>query len=162
MSDPHSKPRHFRPPTHTLSQSITTLITSHFGTAHKNQVYFDPHIKSKSIRSPHKNKSISIPGTKAKLISNQTLMSSQCFLHSKNKSVSIPPNKKNNFISTQTLNQVIFDPHTKPSQFRSHHWNQVNFDPHSNMKSISMPRHKNRVNFDPDTNQDIFRQAHKN
>ena len=56
---------------------------------------------------------------------------------------------KTKLISIHTLNQVIFDPHTKPSQLWSLHWNQVESDPphwnhvyfdhpHDN-KSFSMP-----------------------
>ena len=46
----------------------------------------------------------------------------------------MPPQHKNhsNF-HFHTINRAIFDPHTKPSQFRSLHWNQVNPDhPHWN------------------------------
>ena len=55
---------------------------------------------------------------------------------------------KTKSILTQAHNQVIFDSHTKPSQFRNLHWNQVNSDPphrnqvfsttHTTTKSILM------------------------
>ena len=101
-------------------------------------VNFDPRTenKSMSVLTPkpsqflpyHKNKSISIP----------TLKTSQSCM---------PPDTKTKLISIQTLNQVIFDPHTKPSQFWSLLWNQVNSDTprwnhvyfdHPHTKSISM------------------------
>ena len=41
------KPSKFRPPTQKPSQSIPALKTSHFRPAHKNQVNFDPNIKTK-------------------------------------------------------------------------------------------------------------------
>ena len=62
----------------------------------------------------------------------------------------MPPDTKTKLISIQTLNQVIFDPHTKPSQFWSLHWNQVNSDPpHWNHVYFDHPH--NQVNFDANT-----------
>ena len=54
-------------------------------------------------------------------------------------------------ISIQTLNQVIFNSGTKPSQFRSLHWHQVNSDlPYWNQVYFDHPQN-NQVNFDVNT-----------
>ena len=53
------------------------------------------------------------------------------------KSISILPDKKNMLISIQSLNQVIFEPRTKPSQFRSLHEIVSIPIPHAEIKSIS-------------------------
>ena len=58
---------------------------------------------------------------------------------------------KTKLISIHTLNQVIFDPHTKPSQLWSLHWNQVKSDPpHWNHVYFDHP-HDNQVIFDANT-----------
>ena len=63
----------------------------------------------------------------------------------------MPPDTKTKLISIQTLKQVIFDPHKKPSQFWSLHWNQVNSDPpHWNHVYFDHP-HNIQVNFDANT-----------
>ena len=46
----------------------------------------------------------------------------------------MPLDTKTKLISIQTLNEVIFDPHTKPSQF---HWIKLNPIPHTKIKSTS-------------------------
>ena len=74
--------------------------------------------------SPTQNQGNSDPNTEIKSISITTLKTSQFCM---------PPDTKTKLISIQTLNQVIFDPHTKPGQLWSQHWNQVNSDlPHWN------------------------------
>ena len=63
----------------------------------------------------------------------------------------MPPDTKTKSISIHTLNEVIFDPHTKPTQFWSPHWNQVNSDPpHWNYVDFDHPQN-NQVNFDANT-----------
>ena len=73
------------------------------------------------------------------------LTSSQCV---KTVQFCMPFDTEIAFILIQTPNQIIFEPHTKPSQSWSLHWNQVNFaPPHWNTsisstnttKSIAMP-----------------------
>ena len=64
-------------------------------------------------------------------------------------------------MAPETKTWVIFDPHTKPSQFLSRHWNQVISDlPHWNHVYFDHPYnnqikfdhlHNNRVNFDANT-----------
>ena len=51
----------------------------------------------------------------------------------------------------QTLNEVIFDPHTKPSQFRSLHCYEVNFDPPHRNEVYHDYLHNNNGNFDVST-----------
>ena len=58
---------------------------------------------------------------------------------------------KTELISIHPLNQVIFDRHTRPSQFRTLHWLQVNSDPpHWNQVYSDHP-HNDQVNFDANT-----------
>ena len=47
------KPGQFRPPAQKLSQSITTLETSHHRPAHKNQVNFDPYAENQANFDPY-------------------------------------------------------------------------------------------------------------
>ena len=68
----------------------------------------------------------------------------------------MPPDTKIKLVSTETPNQVIFDPHTKRSQFWSPHWNQLNSNrPHWNNVYFDEP-HNNRVNFDATTKTKLF------
>ena len=63
----------------------------------------------------------------------------------------MPPETQTKLISIQTLERVIFDPHTKPSQLWSLLCNQVNPDPpHWNYVYFDHP-HNNQVNFDANT-----------
>ena len=62
----------------------------------------------------------------------------------------MPPDTKTKLISIQTLKQVIFDPHKKPSQFWSLHWNQVNSDP-PQWNHVYFDHPHNQVNFDANT-----------
>ena len=71
-------------------------------------------------------------------------------LRVKSKSILIPMPWLSHF-RPQYQNQVIFDPNTKTSQFRSLHWNQVKFDPPQwNQVNFDHP-HKNEVKFDAHT-----------
>ena len=115
---PHTE---IKPISTTISKSesnpMLTLKTSNVPPAHKNKVNFDPRTKNMSISvltlkpsqflSPIKNKVKFDPKTKVKSTSIPTLKTSPFCM---------PPDTKTNLISSQTLNQVIFDPHTKPSQ----------------------------------------------
>ena len=63
----------------------------------------------------------------------------------------MPTHTKAKFISIRTLNQAMFDSHTKPSQFWSLNWGEVNsHSPHRNHVSFDHP-YKNQVNFDTNT-----------
>ena len=100
--------------------------------------------------------SISIPLTKAKVISTLTLVSSHFDPHSRNGLLSTPFVRKPYLISVQTLNQDFLDPLTKASPFCSVHWNQVNSDPpHWNEVFLDHP-HNGQVNFDVKTRTILF------
>ena len=127
--------------THTEIKSISTTITktksismlhtkiNNFRPAHKDKVNFDPHPKNMSISvltlkprqflSPSQNQWISTP----------TLKSSQFRSPPQTRQFFMPLDTENKSISIETLNHVIFDPHTKTSQFWSLRSNQVNSDP---------------------------------
>ena len=77
------------PHTEIKSISTTHIKLVKFDLPHKNQVYFDPNTGVESI---------SIPALKT---------SQFC----------MPSDGKNKLITIQTLNQVVFDPYPKPSQF---------------------------------------------
>ena len=67
----------------------------------------------------------------------------------------MPAYTKTKLISIRTLNQAIFDPHTKPSQFWCLHWNQANSDPpHWHHVYFDHPHKK--VHFDADTKTKSF------
>ena len=69
----------------------------------------------------------------------------------------MPPDTKTKLISIQTPNQVIFDPHTNPSQFWSLYWNQVNPEPsHLNHVYVDHPSN-HQVNVDASTKTYHFR-----
>ena len=133
---------------------MLTLETTKFRSAHKN-------IPGSQFWPPHKNKSISVltlnpcqflsptqnqanfdPSTDVKSISIPTPKSSNFCM---------PPYTKTKFISIQTVNQVIFDPHTKTSQLRSLHWNQVKSDPPRWSHVYFDHPHNNQVNLDANT-----------
>ena len=129
--DPHSKIKPISTIiTTTKSLPMVTLKTSSLRPAHKNKVNFDPRKKNKSISvltlkpsqflPPPQKEANFDPNTEVESISIFTLKTSQFCM---------PPDTKTKLISIQTLNQIIFDPHTKPSQLWSQHWNQVNSDP---------------------------------
>ena len=80
---------------------------------HQKRFILGPHAKPSRFWPPHKNKSISIPSPKTCQIRSQ-------------------PDTKTKLISIQTLNQVLFDPHT----------NQTSFDPYTEIKSISISKLK--------------------
>ena len=122
--DPHTKTRSILTPAQKRkSSSVLTLKPSQFISPHKNQVDFDPN-------------------TEVKLTSIPTLNPSQFCM---------PPDTKTKFILIQTLNQVIFDSRTKPSQFWCLHWNQVkSHPPHWNHVYFDHP-HNNQANFDANT-----------
>ena len=115
-----------------------SIKTSNFRPVHKNKVNFDPRTKNMSIwvltlkqsqfLSPTQNEFSFDPNTEVVSFSILTLKTSQS---------AVAPNTKIKIISIQTLNHVIFDSHTKPSQFWSLHWDQVNSDPHTEITSIS-------------------------
>ena len=171
----------FRPPTQKSSQSIPTLETSHFRPSYENQVNFHHPQKKQVNQSPHWNKSFSArtqkpsqfwPPNKKHVNFDPTLNPSQLRsatqkpswarpqhwfevnfnLHYKSKSFSMPPDTKTKLILSRLyLNQVIYDPRTKPIHFRSIHWNQVNSDPpHWNPVYFDYP-HNNHFNFDVNT-----------
>ena len=120
-----------------------------FGHRHNNQVNFHDHTKEKKISTRAQKQGQFWSRTKTALISVLTLKPSQFLLFIQNQvnfdpnteveSMSIPtlkrsqflmpPDPRTNLILIQTINQVIFDPPTKPSQFWYLHWNQVNSDP---------------------------------
>ena len=107
----------FRPSQKNKSTSVFTLKTSNFQSAHKNKVNFDPHknqsisvltLKPSQFLSPTQSQVNFDPNAEVKPISIPTLKTTQ---------LCTPPDTKIKLISIQTPNQVIFDPHTKPSQF---------------------------------------------
>ena len=128
LSTTHTKTKSIDLHTKNKSVSIRTQKLRQFRLPHNQQVNFDPHTKTNSI---------SIPRTKAKIIRPQHLCQVNYDSHYKNKSISIPSDAKNKLILIHTLNQIIFDPLTRPSQFRSLHWNQINSDPRTEIISIS-------------------------
>ena len=85
------------------------------------------------------------------LISSTTLKSSK-FSSPLQRQVNFAcPRHEDHFNFDQTLNQLIFDPLTKPSQLWSLHWSYVNSDPpHRNHVHFDHP-HNNHVNFDANT-----------
>ena len=85
------------------------------------------------------------------LISSTTLKSSK-FSSPLQRQVNFAcPRHEDHFNFDQTLNQLIFDPLTKPSQLWSLHWSYVNSDPpHRNHVHFDHP-HNNQVNFDANT-----------
>ena len=141
---PHGNQVNFDRPHTKPSQSIPAFKTSQLRPAHKNKSTSITQ-KTSRFRSPHNNK-------KADLISTPTLIQVNFDSYSENKSMSMPPDTKAKLISVQTLiNEVLFDPHTQSSQFRSLHWNQVNSDPtHWNQVYFNHP-HKKQVSFDVNT-----------
>ena len=127
---------------------------------HLKQVIFGPHTKTKSILTsaqtkvnfgPHTLKTqvnFDPPHKLQVTFDPKTDIRSFADLHSKIKSFSIP---------IDTLNQVTFDPHTRPSHIRSLHWNQVNsYTPHWNQVYFGHP-HGNQVNFEVNTETMTFR-----
>ena len=99
-----------------MSILVLTLKPSQLISSTQNQVNFDPNADVRSISIPALNVG----------------------------HLSIPPDTNTKLISIQTLNQVIFDLHTKASRFWSPHWNEVNSD----------PPHRNHAYFDhPPNNQ---------
>ena len=122
--------------THTQNKSISMLPqkTSIFSTRTQKQGQFSPAQKMCQFRFSHENQVNFYPPHKAKLIATPTLKSSQFRSPTEQPSpLCLPPDTKTKLISIHTPNQLVLDPHTKPSQFWSLHWNQVNPDhPHWN------------------------------
>ena len=113
--------------TKTRSILIPAQKTSQFRSSHLNQVNFyrvnfDPNTEVKSI--------------------SITIKTSQ---------FCVPPDTKTELISIHTLNQVVFDLHTKASQLWSIHCNQVNSDPPHWNHVYFDHLHNNQVNFDANT-----------
>ena len=157
MSASLRKPSQLRPPAQKLSQSIPTLKTSHFRTAHENRVNFDPYVKTKSL-STHRLKPSNFwptlktevdfdPRTKKKSSSISTLKPRQL----QTKLISTPSLKLSQFRSP-LLYQVYFD---GPTQ------NLVDFDPDAKKKEFfdrytktkSMPIHIEMNHFRQTTQQ---------
>ena len=120
LSTTHTKTKSIDLHTKNKSVSIRTQKLRQFRLPHNQQVNFDPHTKTNSI---------SIPRTKAKIIRPQHLCQVNYDSHYKNKSISIPSDAKNKLILIHTLNQIIFDPLTRP----------VNSDPYTEIKSTPTP-----------------------
>ena len=103
---------------------------------------FDPRTKTKSICISH---------TKPSSFRSQHQSQVNFDPHSRKlqKQVNLDASvTKNKLPSILTLNQVIFDLHSKPSQFRSLHWNDFNADgPHWYQVQFDHPPNK-LVNFD--------------
>ena len=120
-------------PTQKPSQSIPTLKTSHFRPAHNPSQFWPPN-QNKSIDLHNKTKSIWIPHTNAKLLLTRTNTDAASFSMPtlKISHLSCPRHKN----QVKFDHQVIFDPYTKPSQFRSIHWKSIMIL-HTEIKSIS-------------------------
>ena len=139
---------------HTEIKLIWTTHTNtkyFFSCSFYNQVIFGQHIKTRSILTPAqeqaifvphtKTKSIPIPHTKRSWFRPQHWSQVNCDPHSKSKSILHAPDTKTNLISTQTLNQAIFDPHTRPSQLWSLHCEiKLTPIPQTEIRSISTTR----------------------
>ena len=130
---------------------MLTLKTINFQSVHKNKVNFYPAQKQVNFGSYTKMKSIYIPRKIQSQFRPQHWSSVNFDPPSINSQFCMPPDTKTKCISIQIPNQVIFDPHTQPSQFWSPHWNQVNFDSLHWNQDNSDPPHNNQVNFNANT-----------
>ena len=100
---------------------MLTLKPSIFQHAHKSEVNFDPGQKKVNFGPRTKTMSSYIAQTKLVNFDPSTEVKSIMIPTVKTSQFRMPPDTSTKLISIQTLNQVIFDPHTKASQFWSLH-----------------------------------------
>ena len=134
---------------HTRTNEVNRSLRTKQVNFAPHKVNFDPPHKNKSLLIPTpKPTQIWSLTQKIKLISTPLLKSCQLDTHPKNKSISMPPHK-DKLISVHTLYQVLFAPDaiTKSNSIPTLNSSQFRF--HSKIKSIFIPWQQNQISFHP-------------
>ena len=166
------KPSQFRLPRQKSSKWSSTTKTIHSRSTHKNQVNFDPHIKTKLIRPAHKTTSVLTTARKTGPFRcpHQTQANFDpalkkqvnCDIIIEIKPISIPSTISSRFQCSDAQTELISIQKLKTSHFPPPRNNRVNSDLYTEMKTISTPHTTTKLNSSPLWNQDKFHPPHWN